>query len=525
MSLSKHKISDKLHNEDKNIRKHNMIIDERLKNKDNNSEYIVIHSDINNKINRSKEASLYLHELNIVQRRTSKSLLRVKYRNDRILLVFFFVGMLGLPIISWSLGWIIGKTLIRPKSHKGEKLRQLNGTLTILCIIIVGLFSIFYIQSSVSSEYSTNTLFIQEINESENKLKETINISKQQNKQILSCSSDTDIELLYWKQSSEIEKGLVLFIGKLLVDTWYNSKVLESAYKNEFTVAAINPPGYGKSSKLIGNNNVTNSSYLYWLISSCLNFEVKKTVIVTHSNSITQKYVIPLIMNYQVSGIVFFNTNMGIKWFNAKNPLINDHYYYQPLNFNDTIIRYIGDKKQILYSSNQSSENTNVQKELKKNGNTRKKVDQQVTIPTKTKKITTSTSYTSTTSTSTITSSISTATVTQGLEQMINDFDTLEKENTKIDEITEVDEVPTNNEEMVNENENSINHKSNLETNEILNELSNSLISSIENTNNQNTENNESGFYTSSRTNNTYLKSDTIKNSTVPSKIKPTNST
>ncbi|KAH7649822.1 hypothetical protein FG379_001666, partial [Cryptosporidium bovis] len=507
MNNKKHEICNKInkHNSSKyNIINENESKNRKLPNKDNNSEYIIIYDETNNKCKKSGKKLLKLYKLDIIQRRTSKSLLRVKYRNDKIQLIFFLIGILGLPIIPWILGWIIGKIILKPKSHKGKKLRQLNGTLTILCIIITSLFSIVYKQSLVSSEYSASTLFIDEANIEENKLKESINENKQQSKQILSCSSDIDIELIYLKQKAGIEKGLVLFIGKLLIDTWYNSKVLESAYENEFTIAAINPPEYGKSSKIIGSNNVTNSSYLYWLISSCLKSDTKKTVIVTHSNSITQKYVIPLIMNYKVSGIVFFNTNMGIKWFNAKNPLINDHYYYQPINMNNTIIRYIGDKKPVLYDFTKSSEinNSNISKNIKNNNfNTKKKINQQI--------------ITTTTKTTT-----KTTTITTTLEQISNTLENSEENlsNYETKEIMEYEEI-SNNDDVITD-ESQVNDQLHSGSGDLLNELSNSLISNIVNNNNQDTgegSKNENTEITNNNNNNLSNKQTSINTSTVNS--------
>ena len=116
------------------------------------SEHITIHNDVKlkkksycEKIDENNHLELY--ELNIIQKRTSKSLLKLKNINDKLQLAFLFVGFFCLPIISWSLGWIVGKIILKPKSHKGKKLRQLNGTLTILCIIAVILFTSTYIQS------------------------------------------------------------------------------------------------------------------------------------------------------------------------------------------------------------------------------------------------------------------------------------------------------------------------------------------------------------------------------------------
>lgn len=85
--------------------------------------------------------------LEIIQRKTSKSLLRTKYKRDRIQVVLFFMGFFGFPIISWGISWIIGKTCIKPKSHRGKKLRQLNGILTLIFIFVPAIFSYFYYQS------------------------------------------------------------------------------------------------------------------------------------------------------------------------------------------------------------------------------------------------------------------------------------------------------------------------------------------------------------------------------------------
>ncbi|TRY49703.1 Alpha/Beta hydrolase fold containing protein [Cryptosporidium tyzzeri] len=233
------------------------------------------------------------------------------------------------------------------------------------------------------------------------------------------------------KQDQSEEKGLVLFIGKLIADTWLKSKVLDEAYKNGFTVAAVSPPGYGKSGKLTNSKirnkseTISSSSFLFWLVNNCLKFETRKIVVVTHSNSITQKYVIPLIMSYPIAGIVFFNTNMGIKWFNAKNPIINDHLYYQPINFNDTIVRYIGDREPLVVSSNtienqfESSKSNNIDKMSSKNEkkvhisnqisvtNTKRPISSknQSKTTTTTTKTTTTTIYTSTSSSADVTNS------------------------------------------------------------------------------------------------------------------------
>ncbi|POM85048.1 putative integral membrane protein [Cryptosporidium meleagridis] len=367
--------------------------------------------------------------LEIIQRKTSKSLLRTKYKRDRIQVVLFFMGFFGFPIISWGISWIIGKTCIKPKSHRGKKLRQLNGILTLICIFLPAIFSYFYYQSLVFSSYDTNNIFIESnIHVNNDKLKTSNSITKTKKSlittktQILSCSSELDIEIVIMKQDQSEEKGLVLFIGKLIADTWLKSKVLDEAYNNGFTVAAVSPPGYGKSGKLtnskIGNNfeTISSSSFLFWLVNNCLKFETRKVVIVTHSNSITQKYVIPLIMSYPIAGIVFFNTNMGIKWFNAKNPIINDHLYYQPINFNNTIVRYIGDKEPLVVSSNtvenqfESSKSINFD-ETSSNDEKRVHISNQISIsntkrPTsKNQAITTTTKATTTTTTTTFSSS------------------------------------------------------------------------------------------------------------------------
>ncbi|EEA05509.1 uncharacterized protein CMU_025150 [Cryptosporidium muris RN66] len=181
------------------------------------------------------------------------------------------------------------------------------------------------------------------------------------NPQILACSSYIDVEIVLWQQSKEVEKGLVIFIGKLTADSWRSSRILKIAYENEFTVVAISPPGIGKTTQLtldiIENSNVSSSSFLNWIIVTCLQKKTTETVIVSQSNSITQLYTIPLIMTYPVAGIIFFNTNMGIKWFTALNPVISDHYYYQPVNFDNTIVRYIGDKTPPVISTSNSTQN------------------------------------------------------------------------------------------------------------------------------------------------------------------------
>ncbi|OII77066.1 hypothetical protein cand_021930 [Cryptosporidium andersoni] len=181
------------------------------------------------------------------------------------------------------------------------------------------------------------------------------------NPQILACSSYIDVEIVLWQQSKEVEKGLVIFIGKLTADSWRSSRILKIAYKNDFSVVAISPPGIGKTTQLtpdiIQNSNVSSSSFLYWIIVTCFQKKTTETVIVSQSNSITQLYTIPLIMTYPVAGIIFFNTNMGIKWFTALNPVISDHYYYQPVNFGNTIVRYIGDKTPPIISASNSIQN------------------------------------------------------------------------------------------------------------------------------------------------------------------------
>lgn len=85
--------------------------------------------------------------LEIIQRKTSKSLLRTKYKRDKIQVILFFMGFFGFTIISWGISWIIGKTCIKPKSHRGKKLRQLNGILTLIFIFVPVIFSYFYYQS------------------------------------------------------------------------------------------------------------------------------------------------------------------------------------------------------------------------------------------------------------------------------------------------------------------------------------------------------------------------------------------
>ncbi|KAF7458253.1 putative integral membrane protein [Cryptosporidium felis] len=303
------------------------------------------------------------YKVEIIQRRTSKSLLRVRYWHDKVHVALFILGLFGISVIPWSLSWIIGKTCMKPKMHRGKKLRQLNGTLALIFIFFPALFGYLYYQSLAFASYDTNSIFMATLEEntssgksgtSSTQISSSLENSAQLNPprpQILSCTSDFNLEILYWKQDQSVEKGLVLFIGKLVSDLWSKSKALEEAYRNGFTVLVITPPGYGKSEKIVNSNNqpqltkISNSSFLFWIITDCLKYDTRRVVVVTHSNSITQKYVIPLIMSYPVAGIVFFNTNMGIKWFNALNPVINDHFYYRPMNFNETIVRYIGDRK------------------------------------------------------------------------------------------------------------------------------------------------------------------------------------
>ncbi|KAJ1611966.1 threonine repeat-containing protein, partial [Cryptosporidium canis] len=329
-----------------------------------------------------------VRRLEIIQRKTSKSLLRARHNSDRIQVVLFFVGLFGLPIISWGVSWIIGKTCAKPKSHRGRKLRQLNGILSLVFIFIPAIFGYFYyhtigkserysnvgvmiirnlliLSTLVISSYKTNSIFVSTNESSDIKASsvftstetKTPKPAKSSGTQILSCSSDMDVEIVLWRQSQSEEKGLVLFIGKILADTWLKSNALSEAFNNGFTVAAISPPGFGKSDKIIKSRNkshseaISASSFLFWLVSGCLKFDTRKMVLVTHSNSITQKYVVPFIMSYPIAGIVFFNTNMGIKWFSAKNPMINDHLYYQPINFNNTMVRYIGDREPLLAST------------------------------------------------------------------------------------------------------------------------------------------------------------------------------
>lgn len=89
----------------------------------------------------------HIRRLEIIQRKTSKSLLRTKYKQDRVQVILFFVGILGFPIISWGISWIIGRTCVKPKSHRGKKLRQLNGILTLIFIFVPAIFSYFYYQA------------------------------------------------------------------------------------------------------------------------------------------------------------------------------------------------------------------------------------------------------------------------------------------------------------------------------------------------------------------------------------------
>lgn len=91
--------------------------------------------------------NVHVRRLEIIQRRTSKSLLRAKYKQDRIQVILFFVGLFGLPIISWGISWIIGKTCVKPKSHRGKKLRQLNGILTLIFIFVPAIFSYLYYET------------------------------------------------------------------------------------------------------------------------------------------------------------------------------------------------------------------------------------------------------------------------------------------------------------------------------------------------------------------------------------------
>ncbi|KAL5366852.1 threonine repeat-containing protein [Cryptosporidium parvum] len=397
--------------------------------------------------------------LEIIQRKTSKSLLRTKYKRDRIQVVLFFMGFFGFPIISWGISWIIGKTCIKPKSHRGKKLRQLNGILTLIFIFVPAIFSYFYYQSLVFSSYDTNNIFIESnIYENNDKVQTSNSITKNTKSlittktQILSCSSELDIEIVLMKQDQSEEKGLVLFIGKLIADTWLKSKVLDEAYKNGFTVAAVSPPGYGKSGKLtnskIGNKSetISSSSFLFWLVNNCLKFETRKIVVVTHSNSITQKYVIPLIMSYPIAGIVFFNTNMGIKWFNAKNPIINDHLYYQPINFNDTIVRYIGDKEPLVVSSNtidnqfESSKSNNIDK-MSSNNEKKVHISNQISVTNTKRPISSKNQSTTTTTTkmTTTTTSTSTSSSSSSSADVTNSDTSNEETNTEDSESSELE--------------------------------------------------------------------------------------
>ncbi|KAJ1612745.1 threonine repeat-containing protein [Cryptosporidium canis] len=349
-----------------------------------------------------------VRRLEIIQRKTSKSLLRARHNSERIHVVLFFVGLFGLPIISWGVSWIIGKTCAKPKSHRGKKLRQLNGILSLVFIFIPAIFGYFYYHTIVISSYKTNSIFVSTIENIDIRANsvftstetKTPKPAKSSGTQILSCSSDMDVEIVLWRQIQSKEKGLVLFIGKILADTWLKSNALSEAFNNGFTVAAISPPGFGKSDKIIQSRNkshseiISASSFLFWLVNGCLKFDTRKMVLVTHSNSITQKYVVPFIMSYPIAGIVFFNTNMGIKWFSAKNPMINDHLYYQPINFNNTMVRYIGDKEPLLASTS-SVDNHKIGDLIRKNDD-KVLVSKKINLPAGKRPISSSTTTTAT---------------------------------------------------------------------------------------------------------------------------------
>lgn len=70
------------------------------------------------------------------------------------------------------------------------------------------------------------------------------------------------------------------------------------AFKHDFDGLAISPPGYGNTTQVEeeGGGFWSPSNFVKNALESCLGVSLSKTVVVSHSNYVTRKFFLPLLM-------------------------------------------------------------------------------------------------------------------------------------------------------------------------------------------------------------------------------------
>ncbi|CDJ69335.1 hypothetical protein, conserved [Eimeria necatrix] len=125
--------------------------------------------------------------------------------------------------------------------------------------------------------------------------------------------------------------GTVAFIGLSRANTWDIMGLLDLSYDHDFDAIAISPPGHGNTTQVEedGGGFWSPANFLKNGLESCLGVSLAKTVVVSHSNFVTRKYFLPLLMSEIALGFVLFDSSVGTEWMDEYDTDVNDHKFYQ----------------------------------------------------------------------------------------------------------------------------------------------------------------------------------------------------
>ncbi|KAL8439653.1 hypothetical protein Efla_004561 [Eimeria flavescens] len=151
-------------------------------------------------------------------------------------------------------------------------------------------------------------------------------------------------ELVGTHQMKEEVFGTVVFIGLSRADTWDIVGLLDLAFEHDFDVLAITPPGRGNTTYLDDNGHGfwNPGIFLKTALESCLGISLARTVLVSHSNFVTRKFLLPLLFSNVALAFILFDSSVGTSWMDEYDPDVDDHKFYQVRTKH---YRYVGNRR------------------------------------------------------------------------------------------------------------------------------------------------------------------------------------
>eukprot|EP00920_Eleutheroschizon_duboscqi_P037402 GHVT01089678.1.p1 GENE.GHVT01089678.1~~GHVT01089678.1.p1 ORF type:complete len:348 (-),score=51.22 GHVT01089678.1:502-1545(-) len=113
---------------------------------------------------------------------------------------------------------------------------------------------------------------------------------------------------------------------------------MHAALAEGFEALALSPPIAGQATQIQDPSRVTATNFLDKTLDGCLDIPFNSTVLVAHGNVVGRTVAYPSLANRAVLGFVLFNTEMGTKWMDVVDPVLDDHFYYRTRTTN---FRYI----------------------------------------------------------------------------------------------------------------------------------------------------------------------------------------